>query len=185
MGDRLGTPGAVGFCLFCFCFVHHTYIRMKEGSNYNYNQCSNQYAAYLYTPTSTIHYIPKYPKDPKVLSLKSPVKHSASLSAIFPYSYRNMGKNRLWLIKTARGSFLCYIKYPSPQPNSEIRKPSIELKFTLISVTICSLIFFICNEKVFDGERPRMQVKHSCGRQAWACSLQDGKNGKMLKKDIK
>ena len=40
--------------------------------------------------------------------------------------------------------FFSIIKYPSPQPNNEIRNPSIELKVTLISVTICSLIFFIC-----------------------------------------
>ena len=33
---------------------------------------------------------------------------------------------------------------PYPQPNIEIRKPKKELKVTLISVTICSLIFFIC-----------------------------------------
>ena len=33
-----------------------------------------------------------------------------------------------------------------PNQIVEIRKPSIELKFTLISVTICSLIFFICQD---------------------------------------
>ena len=36
---------------------------------------------------------------------------------------------------------------PYPQPNIEIRKPKKELKVTLISVTICSLIFFICTLK--------------------------------------
>jgi len=35
------------------------------------------------------------------------------------------------------------VKRPYPQPNIEIRKPNKELMFTLISVTICSLIFFI------------------------------------------
>ena len=37
-----------------------------------------------------------------------------------------------------------FSKMPYPQPNIEIRKPNKELKPTLISVTICSLIFFIC-----------------------------------------
>ena len=55
------------------------------------------------------------------------------------------------------------LKYPAPQPNSEIRKPSIELKFTLISVTICSLIFFICNLRMQDTERACMRAYHPCG----------------------
>ena len=55
------------------------------------------------------------------------------------------------------------LKYPAPQPNNEIRKPSIELKFTLISVTICSLIFFICNLGMQDTERACMRAQHPCG----------------------
>ena len=60
-------------------------------------------------------------------------------------------------------NFLCSIKYPTPQPNCEIRKSSIELKFTLISVTICSLIFFICNSSTARFERPCMWFGNACG----------------------
>ena len=60
-------------------------------------------------------------------------------------------------------TFLLYYTNPSPQPNNEIRKPSIELKFTLISVTICSLIFFICNFERLDVERHCLQENHYCG----------------------
>ena len=60
-------------------------------------------------------------------------------------------------------SFICYKKYPSPQPNIEIRKPSIELKFTLISVTICSLIFFICTLEVLDSQGTRSIPGRACG----------------------
>ena len=68
------------------------------------------------------------------------------------------------LIATMKGSiFFSIIKYPSPQPNNEIRNPSIELKVTLISVTICSLIFFICNATMFADERSCMPQYHSCG----------------------
>ena len=51
-----------------------------------------------------------------------------------------------------RSFFSKYVS-PAPQPNSEIRKTSIELMPTLISVTICSLIFFICTSAL-DAIRP-------------------------------
>ena len=60
-------------------------------------------------------------------------------------------------------TFLLYYTNPSPQPNNEIRKPSIELKFTLISVTICSLIFFICNAFEFAYDVTRLRRHGSCG----------------------
>ena len=62
-------------------------------------------------------------------------------------------------------TFLLYYMNPSPQPNNEIRKPNIELKFTLISVTICSLIFFICNAFEFVYDVTRLRRHGSCGVQ--------------------
>ena len=59
--------------------------------------------------------------------------------------------------------FHCLEKYPTPQPNIEIRKPSIELKFTLISVTICSLIFFICTFEMLNCKEDSSMPMYSCG----------------------
>ena len=59
--------------------------------------------------------------------------------------------------------FHCLEKYPTPQPNIEIRKPSIELKFTLISVTICSLIFFICTLEMLNCKEDSSMTMYSCG----------------------
>ena len=68
-----------------------------------------------------------------------------------------------WNVRERPQYFLCCIKYPSPQPNIEIRKPNIELKVTLISVTICSLIFFICNSKIQSDGRPGESFFCPCG----------------------
>ena len=107
------------------------------------------------------------PKDPKVLSLKSSISRQASRLAF-------LRRHRGWCLKNACGAlekdarkcvqrFSLYLEVPSPQPNCEIRKSSIELKFTLISVTICSLIFFICNERVFESKTLSMCVGTTCG----------------------
>ena len=63
----------------------------------------------------------------------------------------------------SRASFHCVVEVPTPQPNIEIRKPSIELKFTLISVTICSLIFFICTFQLLPGQEAMLIPRSSCG----------------------
>ena len=82
----------------------------------------------------------------------------------------------VWNVRERPQYFLCCIKYPSPQPNIEIRKPNIELKVTLISVTICSLIFFICNlEELFEG-RPGLRYFCPCGvlqraRHLYSCNI--------------
>ena len=89
-------------------------------------------------------------KDPKIQSLKSYIEKARQGEA------RRARRACLYIPRYMLGkhpntsgvqflTFLLYYMNPSPQPNIEIRKPNIELKFTLISVTICSLIFFICN----------------------------------------
>ena len=60
-------------------------------------------------------------------------------------------------------TFFFVLYEPHPQPSNEIRKPNIELKFTLISVTICSLIFFICTSSDSPGQEDVLIAGKPCG----------------------
>ena len=60
-------------------------------------------------------------------------------------------------------NFFDYYKCPPAQPDIEIRKPNIELKVTLISVTICSLIFFICTSRFVSSQVASSTGMNPCG----------------------
>ena len=109
MGDRLGTPGAVGFWpSFWRNFFDATDDYVVE----NLIQCARMICAQVraHAPTGAQRIRRNWHNYVEILVIIS-----------------------------------LFSKIPNPQPNVEIRKPNKELTFTLISVTIGSLIFFICN----------------------------------------
>ena len=105
------------------------------------------------TPTS---HLAAFPSSPKLLSLGKQEegwnKANEARRARLDSRPGNTWKGCIPLCC----AFLYRLEVPSPQPNVEIRKPSMKLMLTLISVTICSLIFFICKLQSVYVDRTRV-----------------------------
>ena len=117
MGDRLGTPGAVGFWRHFRCdfALQNAIQRAQINGRAKHNTVRSQtHARNIIT----------------------------SLIIVITHKHDRLRPDVSFLKKK-----------PYPQPNIEIRKPNMELMFTLISVTICSLIFFICTFSKWPSER--------------------------------